>query len=125
MRRTSLNQTSTAVVFTIMIVVVILSIFRALQPRPSEATEDTPQGRGQTVFAENCSACHSSDSREDKVGPGFKGLFDREQLPVSGRPVSEETVRHQLNEPFENMPRLGDDLSDQEIKDLIAFLKTL
>ena len=125
MRRTTLNQTSTAVVFTILMVVIILSIFRALQPQPSEATENTPEGRGKTVFAQNCSGCHFSDSRETKVGPGLAGLFDRETLPVSGRPVSEETVRHQFEDPYKNMPRLADDLSKQQIEDVIAYLKTL
>lgn len=125
MRRTILNQTSTAVIFTILMVVIILSIFRALQPRPSEATENTPEGRGKTVFAQNCSGCHFPDSQEAKVGPGLAGLFEGEKLPVSGRPVSEETVRHQLNDPYENMPRLADDLSEQQIDDVIAYLKTL
>lgn len=125
MRRTTLNQTSTAVVFTILMVVIILSIFRALQPRPSKATENTPEGRGKTVFAQNCSGCHFTDSQETKLGPGMAGLFEHEKLPVSGRPVSEETVRHQLEDPYENMPRLSDDLSEQQIEDVIAYLKTL
>ena len=125
MRRTTLNQTSTAVVFTILMVVILLSIFRALQPKPSAATEDTPQARGKTVFSQHCSGCHLSDSKETKVGPGLAGLFEQEELPVSGRPVSEETVREQLYDPYENMPRVGEDLSEEQMEELIYFLKTL
>ncbi|MFW5810590.1 MAG: c-type cytochrome [Thermodesulfobacteriota bacterium] len=125
MRRTNLNQTSTAVVFTILMVVILLSIFRALHPQPTAATEDTPEARGKTVFAQHCSGCHFSDSKESKLGPGLAGLFEREELPVSGRPVSEETVRDQLKDPYENMPRVGDDLSEAQIEDVVAYLKTL
>ncbi|MFP4348696.1 MAG: c-type cytochrome [Desulfococcaceae bacterium] len=125
MRRTNLNQTSTAVVFTILMVVILLSIFRALHPQPTAATEDTPKARGKTVFTQHCSGCHFSDSKESKLGPGLAGLFEREKLPVSGRPVSEETVRDQLKDPYENMPRVGDDLSEAQIEDVVAYLKTL
>ena len=125
MRRTTLNQTSTAVVFTILMSSDWSSDVCSSDLQPSEATENTPEGRGKTVFAQNCSGCHFSDSREAKVGPGLAGLFDRETLPVSGRPVSEETVRHQFEDPYKNMPRLADDLSKQQIEDVIAYLKTL
>ena len=125
MRRTTLNQTSTAVVFTILMVVILLSIFRALQPQPSAATDDTPKARGKTVFIQHCSGCHYNDSRESKIGPGLAGLFEREKLPVSGRPVSEKTVRDQLYDPYENMPRVADDLSEEEVGEVIGYLKTL
>lgn len=125
MRRTTLNQTSTAVGFTILIVVILLSIFRALHPQPSAATEDTPQARGKAVFTQHCSGCHLADIKETKIGPGLAGLFKQERLPVSGRPVSEESVREQLYDPYENMPRVGEDLSEEQIDKVIAYLKTL
>ncbi len=125
MRRTTLKRTSIAVVSAILTVVVVLSVFRTLEAGPSKAAGDTPESRGLTVFAQNCSQCHYTDSRETKTGPGLEGLFDREKLPVSGLPVSEESVRRQLYQPYENMPRLGDDLSEEQIDDLIAYLKTI
>ncbi len=125
MRRTALNRTSIAVVSAVLTVVVVLSFFRTLQAGPSEAAGDTPESRGQAVFEQSCSKCHHADSRDTKIGPGLEGLFDRENLPVSGSPVSEDSVVHQLYEPYENMPRLGDDLSKEQIGDLIAYMKTI
>lgn len=125
MRKTNLNRTSIVVVSAVLTVVVILSYFRTLQAGPAETAADDSASRGQAVFAQNCSNCHYTDSRETKIGPGLEGLFGRENLPVSGMPLSENSVRNQLYQPYENMPRLGDDLSEEQIDDLIAYLKTL
>jgi mono/diheme cytochrome c family protein len=125
MRKTILNQTTATVIFAVLIVVIILSVFRNIQSRSVDAAEDTPEGRGQEVFVQNCSHCHYSDSGKTKIGPGFRGLFDRQKLPASRKPVSEVNVRHQLFDPYKNMPRMSEDLSKQQIDDVIAYLKTL
>ena len=87
-----------------------------------------PQGglasQGATVFSESCSACHHSDKTEYKIGPGLKGLFQMEKLPVSGRPASEANVRLQMKTPFRNMPAFPE-LPDEKLEALIAYLKTI
>ncbi|MFW5640884.1 MAG: hypothetical protein ACOC0H_06990 [Thermodesulfobacteriota bacterium] len=30
-----------------------------------------------------------------------------------------------MHDPYENMPRVGDDLSEAQIEDVVAYLKTL
>jgi cytochrome c2 len=60
-----------------------------------------------------------------KIGPGLKGILTREKLPVSGKPATPENVIHQLKEPFKDMPSFRSSLSEQDINDLIAYLKTL
>ena len=89
----------------------------------AEVTED-PVAEGDMVFQQNCSACHFTDSRETKIGPGLKGLFKDEKLPASGRPVSEENIRKQMDEPFDKMPSFAH-LPPEQVDALIAYLKTL
>jgi cytochrome c len=79
--------------------------------------------KGKEVF-DQCSVCHNSDSTEQKIGPGLKGLFKRDKL-ASGKPVNEANVRAQINDGGNGMPAYKDILSDQEKDDVIAYLKTL
>lgn len=91
---------------------------------PERAGQDERVQKGADLFAQSCSMCHFTDKKETKVGPGLKGLFDRESLPVSGRPVTAEAIRSQLRSPYENMPAFKD-LSKDQVAALIAYLKTL
>lgn len=79
---------------------------------------------GRESFARHCASCHEAGSDEDKLGPGLKGLFGKDRLPSSGRPATEENVRRQMTAPFRSMPSFGH-LPEQEIADLIAYLKSL
>ena len=79
--------------------------------------------KGKEVF-DQCSVCHNADSEETKVGPGLKGLFKHAKL-VNGKPVNDANVREKINEGGNGMPAYGDQLSDQDKNDVIAYLKTL
>src|SRR5215472_2656783 len=81
--------------------------------------------KAKEVFDQNCSVCHNPDSTEAKVGPGLKGLFKKDALVTKKKP-SDASVLDLINKGSENgMPPFGDQLSDQEKQDLIAYLKTL
>jgi|SRR5277367_4767031 len=87
---------------------------------------DEPTGdaaKGKEVF-EQCSGCHNADSTEKKMGPGLKGLFSKEKL-ASGKKPTYENILQQVEEGGNGMPGYKDLLSDQEKKDLMAYLKTL
>jgi cytochrome c len=88
-----------------------------LNPSPSVAG-------GSTLFARLCASCHYPAREENKIGPGLKGLFERTALPHSGLPVTEANVRHQLVRPAASMPSFVR-LTDLELADLVAYLKTL
>lgn len=91
----------------------------------AEASADTPLIReGAELFGSRCSVCHYADKTDTKVGPGFKGLFKRNQLPVSQKPVSGDAIANQLKSPIGKMPPFPD-LSQEQIQALIAYLKTL
>ena len=79
--------------------------------------------KGKEVF-DQCTVCHNTDSTETKVGPGLKGLFKTEKL-VNGKPVTEANVRELINTGGNGMPAYGDQLSEQDKNDVIAYLKTL
>jgi len=91
---------------------------------PGEKTSEGLANTGNMVFENNCSACHYIESTEEKVGPGLKGLFQMETLPVSGQAVNQENIRKQLATPYKNMPEFKN-LSEDEVTALIAFLETI
>lgn len=80
--------------------------------------------KGKSVFDENCSTCHNSDSTEAKVGPGLKGLFKRAKL-LNGKPVNDANVRDIINNGGDAMPPLEDVLKTPDKDNVIAFLRTL
>ena len=88
------------------------------------AIDDAHVQAGADLFAESCVMCHYTDSTETKVGPGLKGLFQREALPASEKPVTAEAIADQLKTPYENMPAFPD-LTEEEVAALVAYLKTL
>jgi cytochrome c len=79
--------------------------------------------KGKIVF-DQCAMCHNTDSTTKKLGPGLKGLFKRTKLQ-NGKKMSEENVRAQLDAGGNGMPAYKDMLSQQEKKDVLAYLKTL
>jgi cytochrome c len=79
--------------------------------------------KGKDVF-EQCGVCHNADSDEKKMGPGLKGLFQKEKL-TNGKKPTEVNVRTRVDEGGGGMPAYKEMLSDQEKDDLIAYLKTL
>lgn len=120
MRKVQLKYATSSVILVVAASVIIFAGIR------SWVTAEIPSDMGAQLFQEKgCNQCHFTDSRKTKIGPGLEGLFDKEQLPMTGRPATEENVRHQLIDPFENMPSFGDKLTDQEMDAIVAHLKTL
>jgi cytochrome c2 len=91
---------------------------------PAVSLEEGLAKDGAAIFTKNCSGCHYADKTDTRIGPGLKGLFKRDTLPVSGRAVSETNIRKQLKTPFRAMPSFAG-LQEEEVKALLAFLQTL
>jgi mono/diheme cytochrome c family protein len=92
-----------------------------------EKTQGAPVGRvlmGRALFEAKCSFCHYVDREETKIGPGLKGVLAKASLPASGRPATPDNIRSQLGSPVGKMPAFAS-LSEQELADLLAYLKTL
>jgi cytochrome c len=80
--------------------------------------------KGKETFDSNCSPCHNSDSDEKKVGPGLKGLFQKDALS-NGKKATEANVRAKIDDGGNGMPPYKETLDEAEKNDLIAYLKTL
>ncbi|MCB9453163.1 MAG: c-type cytochrome [Anaerolineaceae bacterium] len=97
--------------------------------------------KGQELFSEfrsevnfACATCHYTDKEDQLVGPGMLGLGERAATRVSGMTATEylrDSILHPSNHIVEGFPDLlmpqtfGDIFTDDQINDLIAYLKTL
>jgi uncharacterized membrane protein len=89
-----------------------------------ESGQSASVSAGRALFDTKCAFCHFAERTETKVGPGLKGLFERREMPASGRPVTAGSLRRQLRDPIREMPAFPD-LTEDEIGQLTSFLKTL
>lgn len=81
--------------------------------------------RGKKLFAELCASCHYIDKKDFKrAAPGLKGILTEKNLPVSKKPANAENIISQLKKPYKYMPPFND-LTDEQLADLIAYMKTL
>lgn len=99
-------------------------------------SSDSPTTRGQKLFSgkAGCIACHSFDG-SPKIGPTVKGIFGKEEKMEDGQTivVNENYLRESIVEPNAkvvkgfppSMSTYKGVLSDQEIKDLIEYIKSL
>ena len=71
-----------------------------------------------------CASCHFTDKMDARFGPGLLNLLKNETLPSSNRPATVENVRRQIVQPYRSMPAFAG-FSENEMADLLAYLKTL
>jgi cytochrome c len=103
--------------------VLALSLAFAVASSTALAAKKGDPDKGKEVF-QQCTPCHNSDSTEKKMGPGLKGVFNKDKLN-NGKKPTEENVRAQIDEGGNGMPAYKEMLSEDEKTDLIAYLKTL
>jgi mono/diheme cytochrome c family protein len=82
------------------------------------------QAHGRRVFKLYCAICHQAYSTQPLKGPSLKGLYQKPYLP-SGLIANDRFVEQSIVSGRKMMPALGNSLSEQEIKDVIAYLHTL
>ena len=82
-------------------------------------------GRGKTVFQQKCSVCHYDNSDQKKIGPGLKGLAKRGTFSVNGNKVTDENLKTWIENGDQLMPPFKEVLEAGQIKDVIAYVKTL
>src|SRR5436309_11173185 len=83
------------------------------------------QASGRHVYDQYCDRCHSPYSSKKRQGPSLKGVFKREDLPVSGMPANDDRVRDVIRMGRNKMDGFGNVLTDEQINDLVAYLHTL
>ena len=77
------------------------------------------------IFQQKCSTCHYDTSDAKKIGPGLKGIAKRCTFTVSNDKVTNETLKAWIENGDSLMPPFKDVIDDNQIKDVIAYVKTL
>jgi len=127
-----LHRTTIGVVGILIVVAVVLGLLRGTVISKQGGSGDQKNlnseavAMGATLFKTNgCAHCHATDSAQNGIGPGLKGLFKTKGTLVDGRPVTDETVRDQIKKPYKNMPPFAGRLTEKEMDQLLLYLKTL
>jgi cytochrome c2 len=96
--------------------------------KPKAANHKSSAGsatNGKEVFEKKCSICHYADKDAKKIGPGLKGLSKRGTFTVNGNKVTTESLTTWIENGDSLMPGMKDSLEPSEIKDVVAYVKTL
>ena len=81
--------------------------------------------RGKDVFQQKCSVCHYDNSDQKKIGPGLKGLSKRGTFSVNGNKITDDSLKAWIENGDQLMPPFKEVLEQGQIKDVIAYVKTL
>jgi mono/diheme cytochrome c family protein len=83
------------------------------------------QSEGRKHFDNYCARCHEPYSSRGKNGPSLKGIFKQQYLPLSGLPANDDRVGDIVKHGRSKMEGFGNVMTDQQVKDLLAYLHTL
>jgi mono/diheme cytochrome c family protein len=83
------------------------------------------QASGRKLFDAYCDRCHNPYSTRGRQGPGLKGIFQKQYLPVSGLPANDDRVGEIIRIGRGKMEGFSNVLNQQQIQDLLAYLHTL
>jgi len=81
--------------------------------------------KGKEVFDQKCGICHFADSDAKKIGPGLKGISKRGTFTVNNNKFTDDSLKTWIENGDSLMPPFKDVLDEQQIKDVIAYVKTL
>jgi cytochrome c len=81
--------------------------------------------KGKDVFDQKCAMCHFADSDAKKIGPGLKGIGKRGTFTVNNNKVTDDSLKTWIENGDSLMPPFKDVLDDAQIRDVIAYVKTL
>jgi mono/diheme cytochrome c family protein len=92
----------------------------------SGAKDPAAVARGKELFQQKCSICHFDTSDAKKIGPGLKGLNKRGTFTVdTTKKVTDENLKNWIENGDNLMPPFKETLEEAQIKDVIAYVKTL
>lgn len=103
---------------------VALAGCKTVPPPAPLANLNPQQSHGHDVFQTRCAACHY-DRRDGSLhGPALLGVFKKPALP-SGAAATDERVTATILHGRGLMPAMGNNLDQQDIDDVLAYLHTL
>lgn len=80
---------------------------------------------GKVLFEQKCAVCHNAYNNVKKIGSGLKGISKRETFTINNNKVTDQTLKTWIENGDTLMPPFKDVLELDQIKDVIAFVKTL
>jgi mono/diheme cytochrome c family protein len=83
------------------------------------------QASGRAIYDQYCDRCHEPYSSSKRKGPSLQGVFHREYFSVSGMPANDQRARDLILYGRDKMPAYSQELNQQQIDDLMAYLHTL
>ncbi|HZC65888.1 MAG TPA: cytochrome c [Candidatus Dormibacteraeota bacterium] len=81
--------------------------------------------RGKEIFDNKCGICHYADSDAKKIGPGLKGIGKRGTFTVNNNKVTDESLKTWIENGDSLMPPFKEVLEAPQIKDVVAYVRTL
>jgi len=86
----------------------------APKPDPTTASSVSSAEQGRKLFEKNCAHCHGDDARGDE-GPDLHNLA-----------LSDARITKRIKEGIKGeMPKFASKLNDEDIRSLIAYLRSL
>jgi mono/diheme cytochrome c family protein len=109
------------------VVILLLLAGCTAQRRKSDAELglNPQQATGRRVYDNYCARCHEAYSSGDKQGPTLQGVFKHQYLSASGLPANDQRIGEIIHYGRSKMPGFSQVLSQQQVDDLLAYLKTL
>src|SRR5690242_19680105 len=83
---------------------------------------EASSGQGKEIFAHKCVTCHGSDGAGTPVGKSLKAADLRSALVQK---KSDADLSHVISEGKNSMPAFGNDLSADEVKAMVSYVRTL
>jgi cytochrome c len=105
--------------------------FAAAQKSPPPAQKSTATisnpaaiASGQKIYAKQCAICHYATSKAKKIGPGLASIYPGGKFS-NGKKVDDPSMRIWIESGGKDMPGYKDVLKPNEVRDLLAYLRTL
>lgn len=105
--------------------------FAAAQKSPQTAPKSSPTvnnpaaiALGQKTYARQCEICHFATSKAKKIGLGLSNIYPSGKFS-NGKKVDDASMRVWIESGGKDMPGYKDLFKPNEIRDLIAYLRTL
>ena len=113
--------------FVLILLVIFVTSGCEVERRKSDAELglNPQQASGRHIYDQYCDRCHEPYSVRKRKGPSLQGVFHREYLSVSGMPANDQHAADIIRFGRDKMPGYSQELTQQQIDDLLAYLHTL
>ncbi|MGB6524895.1 MAG: c-type cytochrome [Candidatus Acidiferrales bacterium] len=108
----------------ILMLAAMMGTGRAQSVQAGKRVQAADASKGEQVYEQKCEICHFRTATEKKIGPGLAGLMKREKFS-NGMRADDDNLRLVIERGGKDMPGFRGQLNDAQIRDLIAYVKTL